>query len=71
MAQSARVHGVVVIAVTVAPSGHVEAAKVVRSIPLLDEAALAAVRQWVYTPTVIDGTAVPVLMTVTVNFALQ
>jgi protein TonB len=46
-------------------------AKVLRSIPLLDAAALDAVRQWVFTPTTLNGTPVPVIMTVTVNFTLQ
>jgi protein TonB len=35
---------------------------------LLDQAALDAVRQWEYTPTLLNGTPVPVIMTVTVNF---
>jgi protein TonB len=40
----------------------------VRSIPLLDQAALDAVRQWQYTPTLLNGVPVPVLVTVTINF---
>ena len=39
--------------------------------PLLDEAAIEAVRQWTYTPTLLNGVAVPVIMTVTVNFQLR
>ncbi len=42
-----------------------------RSIPLLDQAALDAVRQWKFTPTLLNGVAVPVIMTVTVNFELS
>ena len=42
-----------------------------RSIPLLDAAALDAVKQWVFTPTMLNGQPVPVIMTVTVNFTLQ
>jgi len=38
---------------------------------LLDAAALDAVRQWVFTPTTLNGQPVPVIMTVTVNFTLQ
>jgi len=45
-------------------------ARVVRSNPLLDEAALKAVREWRYDPTMVNGRAVPVRMTVTVNFSL-
>jgi periplasmic protein TonB len=40
----------------------------VHSIPLLDQTALDAVRQWVYTPTLLNGVRVPVLVTVTINF---
>ena len=46
-------------------------ARVLRSIPLLDQAALDAVKQWQYTPTLLNGVPVPVIMTVTVNFTLQ
>jgi protein TonB len=42
-----------------------------RSIPLLDEAALEAVKQWRYQPTLLNGVPQAVRMTVTVNFALQ
>jgi protein TonB len=51
-------------------TGTVKWARVLRSIPMLDQAALDAVKQWRYTPTLLNGTPVPVLMTVTVNFAL-
>jgi protein TonB len=49
----------------------VQDAKVIRSIPLLDAAALDAVKQWEYSPTLLNGVPVPVIMTVTVNFTLQ
>ena len=68
IAQSARVAGVVTIEATIGPDGKVIDAKVVRSIPLLDQAALDAVRQWEYTPTLLNGVPVPVLVTVTINF---
>ncbi|MEZ5285090.1 MAG: energy transducer TonB [Vicinamibacterales bacterium] len=71
IAQAARVQGVVIIEATLDTSGRVSAARVLRSIPLLDDAALTAVRQWVYTPTTLNGEPVSVLMTVTVNFQLQ
>jgi protein TonB len=45
--------------------------KVLRSIPLLDDAAVQAVSQWKFTPTLLNGVTVPVVMTVTVTFALQ
>jgi TonB family protein len=67
-ALAAGVQGVVVAEIVVDTSGTVTDAKVVRSIPLLDEAALQAVRNWHFVPTVVNGQAVPVRMTVTVNF---
>jgi protein TonB len=45
--------------------------KVLRGLPALDQAAVEAVRQWVYTPTLLNGVPVPVIMTVTVNFKLS
>jgi protein TonB len=67
-AQTAGARGVVVLDATIDPDGKVSNARVVRSVALLDAAAVAAVRQWEFTPTVINGRAVPVIMTVTVNF---
>jgi hypothetical protein len=46
-------------------------ARVIRSIPELDQAAVDAVRQWEFTPTLLNGVPTPVLMTVTVNFTLD
>ncbi|HYM25404.1 MAG TPA: energy transducer TonB [Vicinamibacterales bacterium] len=69
IAQSARVQGVVILELTIAPDGTVSDAKLLRSIPLLDQAAIDAVKQWQFTPTLLNGEAVPVVMTVTVNFS--
>lgn len=71
IAQAARVQGMVIIEATISPAGRVLDARVLRSIPLLDAAALAAVRQWEYTPTLLNGAPVSVVMTVTVNFQLR
>jgi len=71
IAQSARVQGVVIIEATIGPDGKVQDARVLRSIPLLDAAALTAVKGWEYTPTLLNGVPVPIIMTVTVNFTLQ
>jgi protein TonB len=57
--------------ITVGADGSVTDAKILRSIPLLDQAALDCVRQWKYEPTSLSGMPVPVIMTVTVNFWLQ
>ena len=71
IAKSARVQGIVILECTINPQGKVINITVLRSIPLLDEAAKEAVQQWVYTPTLLNGVPVPVIMTVTVNFNLQ
>jgi len=71
IAQSARVGGTVTIEATIGTDGKVTDARVVRSIPLLDQAALDAVRQWEYLPTLLNGVPVPVLATITINFARQ
>jgi TonB family protein len=62
------IRGIVIIEVTIDVDGTVKDARVLRSIPMLDVAALDAVRQWRFEPTVIDGRALPVVMTVTVQF---
>ena len=67
-ARAARVSGVVIMDVTLSPTGEVSDVEVLRSVPLLDEAAVAAVEQWRYEPTLVDGVPVPILLTVTVNF---
>jgi protein TonB len=71
IAQSARVQGVVILEATIGVDGRVEQLRVLRSIPLLDAAAIEAVSHWQYTPTLLNGVAVPVIMTVTVNFSLR
>ena len=71
IAQSARVQGTVTIEVQVQPDGHVSSAHVLRSVPLLDRAATDAVMQWEFTPTVVNGTAVPVVVTTNLQFTLM
>jgi TonB family protein len=68
IAKSARVSGTVQIELTVGPDGKVADWRVVKGVPLLDEAALDAVKQWEYTPTRVKGVAVPVIINVAVNF---
>ena len=70
-AQAARVQGIVILEAIIGPDGSVREARVLRSIPLLDQAALDAVRQWKFTPTLLSGVPVPVVMTVTVTFTLK
>jgi protein TonB len=71
IARQARVQGIVILECTIGADGKVEEVKVLRGIPLLDPSAIAAVKQWVYTPTLLNGAPVPVIVTVTVNFKLS
>ena len=71
IAQSARVQGFVMLDITIASDGSVTDATVLRSIPLLDAAAIAAVRQWRFEPTLRNRVAISVKTTVLVNFALK
>jgi protein TonB len=71
IARSNRVEGVVIIEAIIGADGKVEDARVLRSKPLLAEAALSAVRQWEYTPTLLNNRPTPVIMTVTVVFTLR
>jgi TonB family protein len=70
-AQDALVAGMVILETVIDTQGHVRSARVLRSIPALDQAAVDAVKQWRFTPTLLNGMPVPVIMTVTVNFTLQ
>ena len=70
-AQLERVAGMVVLEVIIGVDGKVREGRVTRSVAFLDEAAIEAVRQWEYTPTLLDGKPVPVVMTVTVSFNLD
>ena len=68
IAQSARVQGDVVIEATIDEEGKVADARVVKSVPMLDQAALDAVRQWQYRPSLLNGVPTAVITTVTVKF---
>lgn len=69
-ARAAGVTGNVVVEITIAADGAVADARILRSIPLLDEAALQAVRQWRYDVTLLNGVPVPLTMIVTVPFGM-
>lgn len=71
IARQAHVSGVVIIEAVIDVDGRVRAARVLRSVPFLDQAAVEAVRQWRYRPTLLDGVPVAVVLTVTVDFALK
>ena len=69
-ARRARVQGVVFLKITVNGQGEVWSTEVVRGHPLLNQAAIDAVRQWVYSPVLLKGEPVPVQATITVHFRL-
>jgi protein TonB len=71
LAAAAGIQGAVVLECLVSPQGRVTGVKILKGIPLLNEAAVTAVKQWLYTPTLLDGVPVPVIMTVTVQFSLK
>lgn len=71
VAMQAKVSGMVIIEARIGRDGAVEDARVLRSVPLLDQSALDAVFQWRFTPTLLNGVPTPVIMTVTVNFTIQ
>ena len=70
-ARDAGVQGVIIIEALLNAEGRVEDARILKSIPMLDAAALEAVRQWEYMPTLLNGQPVPFMVTVTVNFTLS
>jgi TonB family protein len=65
------VQGVVILEAKIDESGRVIDVMVLRSIPLLDQAAVDAVKQWVYEPLILDGKPTKALFTTTVNFKLS
>jgi TonB family protein len=70
-AQAARVAGVVLLQITIGTDGSVVNAVVLRSIPMLDQAAIDAVLQWMFEPTLLNGVPIEVKSVITVNFTLQ
>ena len=70
MAIAARIEGTVILQAVIDEKGSVRELRVLRGHPLLDDAAIQAVTRWRFTPTLLNGTTVPVVMTVTVAFTL-
>jgi protein TonB len=71
LALSVKVEGAVILEAVINERGVVERLRVLKSVPLLDAAAMDAVSRWRYTPTLLNGTPVAVLMTITINFTLK
>lgn len=71
LARRARVQGVVALEVKINEKGEVVEAKVIQGHPLLNQAAVDAVKRWKYHPTLLNGRPVAVVTTVTVPFKLN
>jgi TonB family protein len=71
IASATWIQGIVIIEAVIGIDGRVEQTRVLRSHPLLEQAALTAVKAWEYTPTLLNGRPTPVIMTVTVHFSLK
>ena len=67
----ARVEGTVTLEALVDERGRVADARVVKSIPLLDQSALAAAKQWEFKPAMLNGEPVPVLVMLELEFTLK
>lgn len=67
----ARVEGTVIIEAIIGKDGKIKDAKVTRSAPLLDQAAIEAIKKWEYEPPIINGAPAELILTVTVNFVLK
>jgi periplasmic protein TonB len=71
LALAARKEGTVILQAVIDEHGSVREVQVLRGDQLLNDAAMLAVTKWRFTPTELNGTTVPVVMTVTVTFTLQ
>jgi len=71
LARNTHTQGVVILEITIGTDGKVKSVKVLKSLPLLEAAAINAVKKWEYKPTLVDGKPTPVMMAVAVNFRLD
>jgi len=71
IAKSARISGTVELSAIIGEDGHIQELKVVSGHPLLRQAALDAVKQWVYKPTLLNEQPVKVSTTIDVIFTLS
>ena len=70
-AKAARISGTVELAALIGPDGHIQQLSVVTGHPLLRQAALDAVKQWIYSPTLLNEQPVSVSTTIDVIFSLS
>ena len=71
LARQARVQGTVRVNGVISRDGTVRSLELISGHPLLVNAALAAVRQWLYDPARLNGQPVDVLLVIDVNFTLS
>jgi protein TonB len=71
LAKAARVQGTVKFQATISKDGTIQNLQLLGGPPLLVQAALQAVQQWVYKPTLLNGEPVEVITTIDVNFTLS
>jgi protein TonB len=71
LAKQARISGTVRLAALISADGRIRDLRVVSGHPMLIQAAIEAVRQWVYRPTLLNGEPVEVQTDIEVNFVLQ
>jgi len=71
IAVAAKVTGIVILEASVAVDGSVEQVRVLRSVKFLDQAAIDAVKQWKYSPLMLNGIPTPFVLTVTLSFSLK
>ena len=62
-ARTAGITGIVIVEAIITEDGTVQDAQVLRGVPMLSDAALGAVQQWLYQPVRLNGVPVPVVMT--------
>ena len=71
LAKASRVQDYVMLRAIIDKAGTVVDLKVLHGHPLLNEAAIEAVKQWRYQPQLLNGAPIEVVTTITVNFSLQ
>ncbi len=71
IAKQAQISGTVALTALIGPDGHIQQLTVVSGHPLLRQAAIDAVKTWVYSPTLLNGNPVSVSTTIDVTFTLS
>ena len=71
IARAASIEGTVILEAVIGTDGAVREVRALRPAPFLEAAAVEAVQQLLFTPTLLNGEPVPVVMTVTVTFTLR